>query len=203
MTATWLIRHAPTAFNASHVFMGSRDVPASAEGLTKARALVAESQIGEVDVVYTSPLRRALATSEAAFPGTYVRIDSRLAERGLGHWEGVGKEQLRRVYPNAFVKGGYLDLSCTPAGGEPISVLFERVRDFMLDLHAARHEGPSAIVSHNGVIRLIRYILGLCELDHASATPEGFLAPDLVTWSLGDLRTETPLERAEVGAAGP
>jgi ribonuclease H / adenosylcobalamin/alpha-ribazole phosphatase len=200
---TWLIRHAPTAFNANHVFMGSRDVPASAEGLAKARELVAESPIDDVGVVYSSPLRRALATSEAAFPDTPLRVDSRLAERGLGGWEGVGKEQLRRDYPGAFVAGGFLDLRCTPVGGEPISALFERVRDFMFDLYAARHEGQSAVVSHNGVIRLIRYILGLCELDHASATPERFLAPVSVTWNLRDLRADVPVERAEVGVAPP
>lgn len=201
MPSTWLIRHAPTAFNANHVFMGSRDVPASSAGLSKARGLVAESKIGEVDVVYSSPLRRALATSEAAFPGTTIRIDNRLAERGLGQWEGVGKEQLRRDYPDAFVEGGYLDLRCTPAGGEPISALFERVRDFMLDIYAADPEGKSVVVSHNGVIRLIRYTLGLCELDHASATPERFLDPVLVTWSLGDIRADVPAEKTEVGVS--
>lgn len=181
--------------------MGSRDVPASPVGLSKARGLVAESKIGDVGVVYSSPLRRALATSEAAFPETPVRIDSRLAERRLGQWEGVGKEQLRRDYPDAFVKGGYLDLRCTPAGGEPISALFERVRDFMLDMYAADPEGESVVVSHNGVIRLIRYILGLCELDHASAAPERFLNPVLVTWSLGDIRADVPAEKTEVGVS--
>lgn len=203
MPTTWLIRHAPTAFNANHVFMGSRDVPASAEGLAKARDLVAESQMVEVEVVYSSPLRRARATSEAAFPDTPIRIDDRLTERGLGRWEGVGKEQLRREYPSAFVEGGFLDLRCTPTGGEPIAALFERVRDFMRDLHAAHHEGQSVVVSHNGVIRLIRYILGRCELDHASATPERFLDPVAITWSLDDLRADAPVERAEVGVAPP
>jgi broad specificity phosphatase PhoE len=190
MPAIWIVRHAPTAANSAGVFMGSRDVPASAEGLAQARGLAAA--IGEVGAVYASPLRRAVSTAQAAFPERTPRVDARLGERRLGSWEGLEKEALRHRAPEAFI-GEFLDLRHTPAGGEPIEALCVRVRDFLEELSAADESAPALVVSHNGVIRVMRYLLRRCELDEASATPEPFLTPELIRWTGDELRRELPV----------
>jgi phosphoserine phosphatase len=153
----WLIRHAQTAFNENGSFMGGTDVNCSEEGLRAARALRRRM----VDLlparIYSSPLSRATASAKALFgESTQVIVDSRLTERQLGVWEGRRKDDVRRSFPEAF-KNGTLDPMFTPPGGERLDHFVARISSFLNNLSTAPDK--TILVTHNGVIRVIRCLL--------------------------------------------
>lgn len=90
-----LIRHALTEWNATGRFQGHSDVALSAAGVAQARRLARHlSRVrAGVDLVYSSPLSRALQTAELVFPDHEVIPDARLKELHFGVFEGFTQEQ--------------------------------------------------------------------------------------------------------------
>lgn len=177
MPDVWLIRHAPAAGNVEGTFMGQLDPEPDVEGLRAAAALAGTV---EAHRVLASPLRRAARTAAAIFPRQVIAVDLRLAERHLGAWQGRSKDAVRAEQPEAFTVAGTLDLRVTPPDGEPFGALCDRVRDVLVELAAGAADERVAVVAHNGVLRTARVLLGLLDVETASATPERFAEPSLV-----------------------
>jgi len=91
----YLVRHAPTAANASGVFQGQSDVPAEPIEDPARHAIPAAGP----RTIYTSPLQRALTAAEVLFPGENAIVDDRLMERSVGEWEGLDHATVRRRWP--------------------------------------------------------------------------------------------------------
>ena len=86
----YILRHGTTHWNAVHRIQGQSDIPLDAAGEEIARqtgANLAASGI-RFDLVYSSPLLRALRTAELAAPGTEILTDPRLRELSFGPYEG-------------------------------------------------------------------------------------------------------------------
>ena len=92
-----LIRHGLTAWNLSGRFQGTSDVPLSDAGREQARRLRPHAaRLEQVDVVVSSPSRRALETAELAFPGRGPLPEARVRELDFGVFEGRTLEQNER-----------------------------------------------------------------------------------------------------------
>lgn len=176
----YLIRHAPPASEYLGTFMGTRDVACSVGGLERAREVSASVRELRPCRVYSSPLRRALATAQALFAPDFVIVtDGRLIERSFGEWEGQATEDIRREYPQAFGGRGIVPDSAPP-GGESLEALRRRVARFLFE--AAEEvgndpAGPVVLVTHNGVIRMVRHLLDGISLEEAFARSEPHLEP--------------------------
>ena len=100
-TRVILWRHGQTDWNAQSRFQGQADIELNEVG--RAQAARAAELLGAVtiDAVYSSPLRRALATAHAyADPrGMTVVEDARLVEINVGTWSGVRLEDIRQANP--------------------------------------------------------------------------------------------------------
>lgn len=114
-------------------------------------------------VMFSSPLRRALDTACRLTNGL-VEVDVRLREWGLGVWEGKTHYEVQREYPDWFDGSGVWDPRQTPPGGESFAEVERRVRQFLFDrcpsLSAPLESESTVIITHNGIIRMIRYICG-------------------------------------------
>lgn len=177
MPDVWLIRHAPAAGNLDGRFMGRLDVPVDPAGLTAARAL--EGTVLAA-AVWSSPLRRAANTAVAIFPNHDIRLDDRLAERHFGDWQGRPKAEVRTERPDAFTAADTLDLRVTPPNGESLQDLAARVHAVLAEIAGGPEHEAVALVAHNAVLRTIRILLGLLDVEMASVTPEPFAQPALV-----------------------
>jgi broad specificity phosphatase PhoE len=108
----------------------------------------------EPEVVYASPLARAVRTAEAL--GRPVRVDDRLREIDFGEVEGLGFDEL-----SASLQAELLASPTTVRfpGGETYGELRERVVTALAEI-TTRHERV-AVVSHAGAIRaaLATYLL--------------------------------------------
>jgi broad specificity phosphatase PhoE len=177
MPDVWLIRHAPAAANIGGTFMGQLDPEPDAAALAEAVA-----SLGDIaaDVVLSSPLRRAALTATALFPARTITVDDRLAERHLGDWQGRVKSQVRAECPDAFTQRGTLDLRLTPPAGEPWEAFQARVRAVLLEIAVLPADRRVALVSHNGVLRAARVLLGQVDVQTASRMVEPFARPDRI-----------------------
>src|SRR5205823_11408055 len=75
----WLVRHAQTDANAEGRYVGSSDVDLDEAGLDQARQLATWSARTGLDLIVSSPARRAWRT--ASVVGTQLGIQPRLDER--------------------------------------------------------------------------------------------------------------------------
>ncbi|MFT4011442.1 MAG: histidine phosphatase family protein, partial [Nocardioidaceae bacterium] len=106
-----VVRHAPTAANHTGVFQGQTDVPPLP--LQEVAPIPAQP----TDVLWSSPLQRAVVAARALFPGHEPRLDPRLMERAVGAWEGLARTAVAASWPDSFVDGR-VNPDVTPPGGE-------------------------------------------------------------------------------------
>jgi broad specificity phosphatase PhoE len=143
------LRHGPTEWNAQGRFQGHTDIPLSAEGLAKMRALRPPLPFDKARV-FVSPLMRARQTAEALGLSNPMP-DARLMEQNWGSWEGLSREQiLARDGADAFSNAG-LAIRFNPPGGESTGQLHNRVAAFLK--HAAREDSDAIAIAHLGVLR--------------------------------------------------
>ncbi len=147
----YLLRHCEPELPAEGpVCLGATDVPLSALGRMRA-ALLAET-LPEVTRVFTSPLCRARETAEALGRGAETVED--LRELGMGCWEGLSFDEIRRRFPALYEKRGREPFTCFPEGGEAPADCRRRART-ALEECLGRSSGDIAVVAHAGVNRLL------------------------------------------------
>lgn len=134
----YLVRHARTAENARRLLLGRSDPPLDEHGRRQARAL---PSILTVDLVVSSPLRRAVQTAEVLGE---VRTDERFLEVDYGAFEGRPVDEV----PAETWRRWRDDPDFAPPGGESLSSVGERVREALTELVAVAAERDVAVVSH-------------------------------------------------------
>lgn len=171
-TTLYLIRHAATPANLMKPakLQGRTSDPALAEvGVRQAVATRDFMAIRPVDVIYTSPLRRAAQTAAiiAEPHGLKPIVAEGLTECDVGDWEGKSWEEIREADPEEYAryhadpaKNGYL-------GGENFAQVHERATAAIDDI-LRRHEGQTVmVISHHIVNRT--YLAGALGLGPAKA----------------------------------
>ena len=93
MTPVLLIRHGPTAWNASGRIQGQTDVELSPEGRAEVRRWRLPAAWAQARV-FSSPLRRARETA-IILTGRTPTLDPRLSEMAWGRFEGRRLADLR------------------------------------------------------------------------------------------------------------
>jgi len=186
LTVTF-IRHAPTIANKEGIFMGIQDVSCDVQVLEKSTLKFTDV---EKNIVYCSPLTRAVKSAEYIFPNTPIIIDQRLIEKNLGEWAGQSKEYLRKTIPEAFLGSGHLNPLYIPKGGESFEDLKSRSKLFLKDIVSqfTNNEKDTRIfaVTHNGVIRTIRCIIEQMEPFEFFKTSELYLTPIDFTFEISE-----------------
>jgi alpha-ribazole phosphatase len=140
-----LVRHGRTALNAAGCLQGRIDEPLDDVGRKQA-AMVAE-HVGPVDVLISSPLRRATETAEAF--GTPFETDERWIELSYGVFEGVAIVDT----PSEAWDRWQEDVDYVPTGGESLAQLDRRVRDACEELSRVAGDADVAVVTHVSPIK--------------------------------------------------
>lgn len=112
-----------------------------------------------IDICFTSPLKRTIQTSEIICQNNIpIIIDDRLIERGFGKLEGgSGNIKYTKDFWNYYInKDDY--------GVEPLQDLFLRTKSFLNDLKNNHKDKNILIVSHAATIRALHFnIVGFNE----------------------------------------
>jgi ribonuclease H / adenosylcobalamin/alpha-ribazole phosphatase len=132
-----LARHGRTAANAQGLLQGRMDLALDEVGRVQAKKLAVA--LASVDVVISSPLRRAMETAEAL--GKDIEIDDRWQELDFGCLDG----QRRQDIDVAVWKRLQQDVNYAPDGGESLAEMMQRVTP-ALDELLARSEAQDIVV---------------------------------------------------------
>ncbi|MCC9176499.1 histidine phosphatase family protein [Arthrobacter sp. zg-Y750] len=173
-----LIRHGESAGNVAATRAGrvgaeridiawrDPDVPLSPDGEAQAAALgrwFAGLPAGDLpDSVWCSPYLRAQQTAElAGLPGIAgpMRLDERLRDRELGVLDLLTSAGVAARYPEEAERRAWLGkFVYRPPGGESWADVALRLRSVFRDLDDEEDGKRVAVVCHDAVIMLIRYI---------------------------------------------
>ncbi len=154
VTEIWLVRHGETTANASNVLSGWTDVALTARGEEQARALLPILSQERFDAIWSSDLKRAVATARLAsgLPESALRKDARIREMNFGEMEARRWDEVA-----AELRTGLLGFVAFRApGGETLAEFKARVRAFADGLPPGRH----LVFTHGGVIRTLTMDLG-------------------------------------------
>lgn len=178
MTRVWpelfLLRHGETTWNVARRLQGRRDAPLTPRGEAQALAmgalLAAQGVTADRFAFWTSPLGRARRTAELALGpfGGPLREDERLAEIGLGDWEGLDRDEIEARWPGAFAEDDPILRYADVPGGERLAAVDARCRSFLGDL-----AGPAVIVTHGAASRFLRGVLLDLPLEVLGTLPGG------------------------------
>ncbi|MCU1658976.1 MAG: hypothetical protein JWO57_3632 [Pseudonocardiales bacterium] len=99
-----LLRHGRTAWNAERRFQGQADPPLDDVGRAQAYEVAALMAALRPQLLVSSDATRALQTAGpiGAAVGLEMRVDERLRERSLGHWEGLTRDEVQQRYPDEY-----------------------------------------------------------------------------------------------------
>lgn len=150
MVEVWLVRHGETPRSRDGRLAGWVDTPLTPSGREQARALRPWLTAQPFDSVWSSDLRRAVATARLAF-GEPQR-DPLLRELHFGTLEGLPWRRLPVPHQQALDR--FTELA--PPGGESAAELRRRVATFLDRLPTGRH----LVFTHGGVIRAVRQMVG-------------------------------------------
>lgn len=157
-TSLLLLRHGETELSVERRFSGLGDAELTAAGLAQASA-AAERLSREpyrLDVIVTSPLKRARQTAQAVAARTGLDVDvcEDLREADFGAWEGHTFTEVQRRWPTELA-AWLADPEVAPPGGESFATTARRVEAARERL-AERHEGKTVLaVSHVTPIKLL------------------------------------------------
>jgi broad specificity phosphatase PhoE len=152
-----LVRHGITDWNVTGKFQGHSDTPLSEDGRTQAHALAKHLKKAKVDVIYSSPLSRALETAMIVFPNREIIQDDRLRELNFGVFESFTQAENLLHEEWAW---WFADPFKRPApNGESYEALRLRAVAWMESLPDNIHV---AAFTHSGTIQmLVSHVLGL------------------------------------------
>lgn len=152
----YVVRHGETDWNKKGFYQGNTDIPLNEEG--KRQALVVKEKLKniKIDLIISSPLRRAKETAQIISNGEIKLItDSLIVERELGEYEGS------HVNDKGYNASLYWDykLNSNEKQVEPLKDLLNRAQIFIEDIKQKYDDKTLLIVSHGATIRAINYII--------------------------------------------
>jgi len=133
-----LIRHAESEGNTKNIMQGTTDFSLSREGIRQAEYLAKRLEDYNIDVIYTSSLKRALDTAKIIgryHPDVPVITKEELTEIHIGVFTGLPWSEAKKKYPNLTEECTRTrNLDCVP-GAETSEEINKRVKlcvDFIL-----------------------------------------------------------------------
>ncbi|UQX87298.1 bifunctional RNase H/acid phosphatase [Jatrophihabitans telluris] len=153
-----LLRHGITEHTLAKRFAGRSDLPLTDEGRGQAeRAAQRIAQLGPVDVVVSSPLRRARTTAQIVAETldlSPVTVVDDVVETDFGQWDGFTFAEVGERWPEQL-QAWMADPAVAPPGGESFEAVDRRVSAASARL-VAQHPGATVVVvSHVTPIKLL------------------------------------------------
>jgi broad specificity phosphatase PhoE len=156
----YFIRHGETEYNALNISQGE-DTELSSLGLTQAELLAKRFSNTPVDVIYSSPMKRARQTAEVVsklLEKDITYSDYLKEQRAPSEFVGKRKDSLELVEIEKLRDFNEKDFLWHYSDEENFNDFKERVRRFFDTLSETKQENV-LIVSHGGPIRLLIFLM--------------------------------------------
>ena len=150
----YVVRHGQTDQNVLGLVQGDTESDLTEKGIEDAKALQELVASLDIDVVVSSPLRRALDTAKLITNNTKdIIIDERLIERDFGLSEG------KPVDEELTVKYWNFKLNTDINQVEKIQDLMFRITEFIEDMRNKYEDKKVLVVAHSAILRAIHYAI--------------------------------------------
>lgn len=150
----YIVRHGETEKNKYGLIQGQTECDLNESGINKAKELIPLVRDLNIDVVISSPLKRAKDTAriitEDRLP---INTDDRIIERDWGLCEGASIDEVDTVECWNFYK------NIDDNEIEKVQDLLERVSSFIEDVKSRYPDRNVLIVTHSAVLRAFHYCL--------------------------------------------
>ncbi len=171
----YIIRHGETDSNKVNKLMGQRvDESLNQEGIRQAEEL-SENLIGQhFDIIFTSPLKRALETAQIISEKIKVPIleKKELLERDFGTLSGKSWDEMSKGVSDDspdFKKQDFEQYyNYRPYGGESVEDVKERLLIFIDEIKNNYSDKKVLIIAHGGILKLAHFLF---KEDKLEATP--------------------------------
>tara|TARA_Y100000590_G_scaffold397434_1_gene478975 strand:+ start:11 stop:664 length:654 start_codon:yes stop_codon:yes gene_type:complete len=162
-----LIRHGQSTYNLENRFTGWKDVELTDKGRNE--ALIAARLIRNIDInlAYTSKLKRAQHTLEIVLNTNKMNIpitcDQSLNERDYGELIGQNKNDAAKQFGKEQVQIWRRSYNIAPPGGESLEMTYNRAVPYFIDNIQPKLDYNNIIISaHGNSIRaIVKYLLNL------------------------------------------
>lgn len=164
MTTVYIVRHCEAEGNVQGIFQGSTDFDVSEKGIKQLDKLAERFKNIPLDVVYSSPLKRAYRTAEAGVRYNKLPIicDNGLAEINGGKMEGKPWVRLDELFPNEYSSWNSNFADFWPPDGESVREVYERISKAFMNIVNENRNRKIGIFSHGCAIRILMcYIKGI------------------------------------------
>ncbi len=150
-----ITRHGKTDWNIQRKIQGSVDTVLNEIGIAQAEEVREKLKDTKIDVVFSSPQKRAYMTAEIIMQGRDVPIitDERIRERCFGILEGAEKNHVQDWKKVAW----RLDQDVDVENIEQFRDVWIRIKDFFDDITKKYSDKNVLVVFHGAVSILARY----------------------------------------------
>ncbi len=151
MKRLYLVRHAESLSNLQKVMIGSSGGRLTENGRKQAQMLASHLKKFRIDLVISSPIKRARDTAELINKKLNIPLGftTLLNERSLGELAGIRREDYLELLSNQADK-----LNFRPKGGESFIDVLTRVKQF-LDYILTLQEENILIVTHGRFLKIL------------------------------------------------
>ena len=150
----YVVRHGETIRNKLGLIQGQTEWDLTEKGIKDAEELRDIVDKLDIDVVISSPLKRAVDTASIITSDKYpINIDDRIIERDWGMCEGAHIEEVDTVKCWDF----YINTDDNAI--EKVQDLLARVSEFLEDIKVKYKDKNVLVVTHSAVLRAIHYCL--------------------------------------------
>ena len=159
----FFIRHGQTDYNAERRFQGRLDIPLNETGRQQAHKIktLLANENTVFDVIYSSPLSRAMETAEIiSLDIAQPIIESRLIEVDLGDFDGRLETEIAGKMGNAaYLEWRQYNFTVPAPNGESIGEAMNRVKPFLTGLHRLPAAEAVGIIAHQGILMAAKAVI--------------------------------------------
>ena len=146
------VRHGKTHFNEMNLTQGWCDSPLSSLGVKQVENMSLQLKGYCISKAYTSPLGRAVETSEIILQGHNIApiYDKRLKEVNFGILEGMNTELVRQLHVEQPDWVDTLEMDYRPYKGENLHNVITRHQEAIKDIIASSQEDDTVLIVGHG-----------------------------------------------------
>ena len=175
----YLTRHGETQYNALGMYCGSTNIPLNKTGFLQAHELAKSLSHINFDVIISSSMLRACQTADVVCASISMpySINEQFSERKLGVYEGLTRDEAKKLYPKLWNKQCIKQPDIAPCGGETVREACRRIDKGMLQL-LQDYKGKTVLLICHGFVasavnrfcnnlsfeEMINFNLGNCEI---------------------------------------
>ena len=162
----YITRHGETQWNVKGLMQGWKDSELTEKGIDNAKRLGERLKDINFDVIYSSPLKRAVDTAKYinGEKNTKIVLVESLKEMGVGVWEGMEHSKVKELYPEQHTNFWERPHLFKPQeNGESFEEVLMRVKKVWQDIINAGGDNV-LIVTHAVVLKTLYMILKNLEL---------------------------------------